>query len=489
MGSRSLFLILANLVLVPAGTIAMVYAFLAYLIHIAMWPMAETASLKWIGFWFVVATVLIARFGQMHRSRARRHLYTLFLAGATFLAMARLGTDVWDWLLYAVVVGLVWEYATGLVDGLSLERLPEKKETVRRYGLERIQFEKDLQLEKKEEEVKVKKQIHPTRSVVRLTLIALLLFALGEPILFNAPQETRTAALMYTILFLFSSAWVLAAAHSIEVMERIHKTEGVMAPGILPIRLLASSLVMIVILGLCLAVSGLDEGWEQGAGNRWQQESNSEAGKGSREEGSGEGEGTVASESSASGESRPESRSSTEAWSWLPLLHMLGKVLLWVAVVLFILILGWFIWYLLSHLAQVRKKIPQLVLSLKGLFRRFLPLYTPREKALGLRQPMLGREDFANMSPRETILAGYQQMLLFCAAHGFDRQEGFTPDEFLRRLPVQWESLKPAMAQVTKLYYRAAYGQEQMSEGDRGPVMDCLEQMAAWRPITARPPG
>ena len=45
------------------------------------------AALKWLGFWFMVGTVMIARYGKVSGAENRQGLYTVLLAGAMALVL------------------------------------------------------------------------------------------------------------------------------------------------------------------------------------------------------------------------------------------------------------------------------------------------------------------------------------------------------------------------------------------------------------------
>ena len=66
-------------VVVPAAVIAMVASFLFYLVDVRSAFLGGGPQLKWVGFCFVMATVLIERYGRSHGDSELQGCYTIAL--------------------------------------------------------------------------------------------------------------------------------------------------------------------------------------------------------------------------------------------------------------------------------------------------------------------------------------------------------------------------------------------------------------------------
>lgn len=62
--------------IVPAAIIGMVYSFLFYLLLVRSIFFGNTGVLQWVGFLFVFAAVLTARYGRTRGDRATQAMYS-----------------------------------------------------------------------------------------------------------------------------------------------------------------------------------------------------------------------------------------------------------------------------------------------------------------------------------------------------------------------------------------------------------------------------
>jgi hypothetical protein len=258
--------VLTHHVVVPAAVIAMAASFLFYLADLRSAFLGGSRALKWVGFCFVVATVLNERYGRSSRGDAHlQRFFTLSLAGATLFVML---VAPWEtprgsfWLTLAnlLILAVIWHFATRVTRELS----PEIGSDVEGKGW----FERDLLLfdlneDEKTEEDAPRQEAPPARprnpaaTVARLAAAALLTFALSEPIVLGAAAQTGAKALAAIVVFLFSTGVVLAAGSALDALRRVESAGGRVAPGLVPGRLALAALLLGGVLASALALPGL----------------------------------------------------------------------------------------------------------------------------------------------------------------------------------------------------------------------------------------
>jgi hypothetical protein len=141
----SLFTHFTHHAVVPAAIIAMVASLLFYLVDVRSAFLGGGPSLKWIGFCFAVATVLIERYrhqGVMGDADLQG-CYTVALLGATVLVMLvapweEHSASAGERLANLLIIAAVWRFATGVTRGLSPEADRPSRPGLRLYGLERL---------------------------------------------------------------------------------------------------------------------------------------------------------------------------------------------------------------------------------------------------------------------------------------------------------------------------------------------------------------
>src|SRR5581483_9711413 len=127
--------------------------------------------------------------------------YTAALAGATGLVLLiepwESSAGLGERLANLLIVAAIWRFATKVTQGLSPEEGRPALTGLRLYGVERLRAEA-WQREKGTRPAKKASPAlppNPALSVARLAALALLGFALGEPVLLNAAPQTGVRAL------------------------------------------------------------------------------------------------------------------------------------------------------------------------------------------------------------------------------------------------------------------------------------------------------
>ena len=104
----------------------MVYSFLYYLLLVRSMFFGGTGALQWIGFLFVFATVLTARYGTTRGDKMTQAAYSLVMLVATGMALMTRSESSGTAISSMLLLGFVWLYATGVTYALSLEGGGEK---------------------------------------------------------------------------------------------------------------------------------------------------------------------------------------------------------------------------------------------------------------------------------------------------------------------------------------------------------------------------
>ncbi|MCG8457078.1 MAG: hypothetical protein MI919_12425, partial [Holophagales bacterium] len=263
-------------VVVPAATIAMVSALLFFLFDLRSVFLPGAGPLKWVGFCFAAATVLIARYGRAEGGAGGAAAYSALLVAATVLAMALSpweapGVGLWGPLSNGVIILGVWLYARRLTERLSADLDAPRPPPPWLYGLERLEMEaaRGSGPEPRASIYEIGRRRaagRPTspadgekavRDVGRLAVAGLLIFALGEPVLLAGPPEVGERALGAMVIFLLACGLVLAAASTVHDRQRLW-AYGVPPGlgGVVP-RVSASVLLLVLVLSLAFGAPGL----------------------------------------------------------------------------------------------------------------------------------------------------------------------------------------------------------------------------------------
>lgn len=481
-------------VVVPVAMIAMVAALLFFLLDLRSVFFGGSPALKWVGFCFVTATVLIARYGEMTYGAERQGCYTLALAAATITVMV---VSPWESpqaglagpLVNAAIVLAVWRFATATTRGLSLEGEDWRPLGRRLYGLERLAFEEwqrqrddvaPVSAAARAKPEETRRRGNPSAAVARLVVVALVVFALGEPIVLAGPPAVGERGLAAMIVFLFSTGAVLAAASAVAAYRRARRHGARTSVGAVPGRVAIGALLMVAILAVALAVPGVEyrgtgslrrAALEDGA-----QEGEAESGERGEEGEAGEAEDSPEpppSESSAK-------RTASPAAALLEFLSGLGRLLRIPFLLALAALAGFALWRLGPRLATLwrgalkdrwRHLLDRLAALFRGLGRR------PRSTAAPRGDPLVDLGSLSALPPREAVLAAYGRLLAFFDRLGHPRPERQTPNEFQSYLARNFKHLAEPAGRLTAAYVKAAYSEEEVDSADRRDAIAALEEL------------
>jgi hypothetical protein len=501
---------LTHHVVVPAAVIAMASGFLFYLVALRSAFLGGDRALKWVGFCFVVATVLNERYGRSSGGDAHlQKFFSLALAGATtvVLLMAPWETprgSLWFTLSNLLILAVVWHFATRVTRELS----PESDGDVAR----KARSEWDLLLFKPlqtEEETPPPQQIpaapaarrrNPVATVARLAAAVLLIFALSEPIVLAAAPQTGAKALAAVMVFLFSTGVVLAAGSALDALRRVQSAGGRVAPGLVPGRMVLAALLLGAVLASALALPGLHlqgtgrlrpptahgEGAEQERGNQETdhpgqpgpiipevvtgahlRSDDSNSSKGSSPQDFPEKPPSLPPPSSA-----PSARPIAGPVGWLA---VVGK---WLLLPLILILLCAGIWGLVrlwpllkSWRTRAWNRWRALMDRLAGPWRRDRPAAAPEG------DPLAGLDELMDRPAREAVLAAYHRLLAFLDSRGHRRSETATPYEILAGLPPDLHPLEGPARTLTDLYVRAAYAADPVGRGAQEQAIGALKAL------------
>lgn len=493
---------LTHHVVVPAAVITMVASFLFYLVDVRSAYLGGGPSLKWVGFCFVMATVLIERYGSASIDADLKGCYTGALAAATIAVMI---VSPWDpesgkaGLAFAnlLIVGMVWHFATRVTRELSPEadRAPRPRRTIPQiYGGPSLPIP-----EKKTAPAQVG---NPAIRVAQLAAIALLIFALTEPILLAAVPQTGAKALAAVVVFLFSTGVVLAAGSTLETLRRAERAGAQVHPGLVPGRVALAAFLLVVVLTAGLALPGLDyrgtgrlkpppsmaEGVEANRGNQETLDPGhpsvfvpqGDLGEevpgpnGSKVAPSPE-QTSLDPSQTPSPQAPPPSSSLGPAAGMVSFLAVIGR---WLLIPLVLVLAGAGLWSLARLwplLAAWRNKAAArwraFLDRLAGLFHR--PGQAPRSSA----DPFKSLDALLDLPSRETILAVYHRFLLLLESLGHERPEKATPYEILAGLPSHLKPLEAPARTLTDLYILAAYSIDPVEPGTPERSVAALKSM------------
>jgi hypothetical protein len=504
-----LFTFLTHHVVVPAAVIAMVASLLWYLVDVRSAFLGGGPQLKWIGFCFAVATVLIERYGHSQGDRELQGCYTAALGIATIMVML---AEPWESrsvgfgekLANLLIIAAVWRFATKVTQGLSPEEGRPVRTSLRLYGLERLrveawQKEKAAQtgIQPPEKKAPPAPPPNPALSVARLAALALLGFALGEPVLLNAAPQTGIRALAAVVIFLFSTGIVLAAGSSLDSLRRAEWAGGQVSPLLVPGRLVLAGGLLVLVLAAALAVPGLQF---QGTGRLRPPVARGEGAEADRGYQEADRAGNLQTRPPEEGPSRRGSRSDQArergehdardaaaaltgpAAALVRTLATMGKWLL-VPLILALALAG--LWALVQLWPQLAGWRARMLDRWRNLLRRFAGLFKYRPRPARKVDPLANLEALALLPPREAVLAAYLRFLDFLASLGAPRPAKSTPYEVLHGLPASLRYLEDPARTLTELYVQAAYAAEPVEHDAGRRAIVTLKGMRELRPAGA----
>jgi hypothetical protein len=496
---KNLALTVSNHIIVPAAIILMVSAFLFYLLDVRSVYFGGTGSLKRIGFFFAAATVLIARYGKIYELRQRQAVYTGILAIATFLAMSRYSSAGLGVVINLVVVAAVWRFATGVTNKLDLVEEEQKKDEHRLYGVERLHHEEmerkynvgpDRYASEKKEEEKKKKNIkgiisgydahgNPSASVARLAVLAVIAFAMGEPLILSGPPEVGQRALAAVIVFMLSTGIVLAAASAAGTFKHTIKSGGNASLSMIPLKIALS----VILLGAILAVGVTVPGIKFTGSGRLQ------PGKHDKVKGSIKGQEDQKGSSGSTKEQRTDSRrqgSSKKSGQRSPgksssegifsFFTSLGKLLLIPLVLFFIGFIIYALYKLWPALKGwrpgIRDRLRKWLAKLREMMR--IRKRKSTDEAEAHSDPLAAMGTISNLQPREAIITAYSCLLAFLDRAGHKRAPRLTPYEILSSLPDRLNYMSNPARLITDLYVNTVYSTETPSQENGKNAVDAV---------------
>jgi hypothetical protein len=497
---------LTHHIVVPAAVIAMVASFLFYLVDVRSAYLGGGAALKWIGFCFVVATVLIERYHRVTSDADLKGCYGGALAAATIVVMIAAPWDPESGKAGQVsanllIIAAVWHFATRVTRELSpeIDRAPTRRTIPQIFG------GPSLPIPDKKPPAVVR---NPTARVAQLAAAALLFFALTEPVLLAAVPQTGVKALAAVVVFLFSTGVVLAAGSALDTLRRAERAGAEVRPGLVPGRVAVAALLLASVLSAGLALPGLEyqgtgrlkpppthgKGVEENRGNQETLDNDvpsQETPKGDL--GIDVPDQIDPAQPPAPGgsldETPPPPRQRTEsapslgpAAGMLSLLARIGKLLL---IPLILALAGAGLWGLIRLwplLAGWRSKAAG---RWRSLLDRLASLFTrPRRASKTGSDPFQGLDALLGLPDREAILAAYQRFLLLLESLGHERPQKATPYEILAGLPLQMKPLETPARTLTDLYVLAAYSSDPVEPGAPDRSVAALKSM---RDLVERP--
>jgi hypothetical protein len=497
-----LFTFVAHHVVVPAAVIAMVASLLSYLVDVRSAFLGGGPQLKWIGFCFAVATVLIERYGHTQGDRELQGCYTAALGIATILVMM---IEPWETrpvglgekTANLLIIAAVWRFATRVTQGLSPEEGRPAWTGLRLYGVERLRAEA-WQREKGTQPAQKAPPIRPPNpavSVGRLAALALLGFALGEPVLLNAAPQTGIRALAAVVIFLFSTGIVLAAGSSLDSLRRAEWAGGQVSPLLVPGRLALAGGLLVLVLAAALAVPGLRF---QGTGRLRPPVARGEGAEADRGYQEADRAGNLQTHPPEEGPSQRESRSQQaeeargerdvrDASTALPgpaaaLIRTLVTLGKWLLVPLILALAFAGLWALVRLWPQLAGWRSRMADRWRNLLRRFAGLFKARPRPARKIDPLANLEALALLPPREAVLAAYLRFLDFLESLGSPRPAKATPYEVLHGLPANLRYLEDPARTLTELYVQAAYAAEPVEHDAGQRALVTLKGMRELRP-------
>jgi hypothetical protein len=482
-------------VVVPAAIIAMVTAFLFYLLEVRSVFLGGGAAFKQVGLCFTAATVLIARYGRMSTdgpTGESQGCYTAALAIATLFFFMVQTSGAAGFLPNVLIIAAVWRFATGVTRALSLEgELDPGPPEQRLYGLERLRFEafRRKQQEEKGPAWGTRRKIsrrppdthgNPVASVARLAALALLGFAVGEPFLLRAAPEVAERALADVIVFLFSAGLVLAAGSAAGTLRHTLRRGGRVSPGVLPVRLGLAAVLCIAVLAAALALPKVhfqgqgrlrtaDRPGQTGPGEN---QSDGRRSSGARRPDTLDAQPRGTQRTAQPDPSAAKTGAAGQAAAGLVgLLGLLGK-LLRIPLLLGIPLL---LFFALRSLGPLLPHWSDLLARLRAWWKSFLPARKPKPAPLA--DPFAGLDALAALPPNDAVLAAYPRLLAALDQAGHPRPERATPYEHLNALPARLKPLAAPVRELTDLYVLVAYGDGKATSGDRDRALGALAEI------------
>lgn len=503
-------------VIVPGCIVAMVSALLFFLYDIRSVFLPGAGALKWLGFCFVVATVLIARFDRLQGGRLEQGLlpakaYGVLLAAATVGTMALSPWEapevgIWGPLSNGFIIYLVWRFASWLTLALSSDLDELEDSGPKLYGLERLEMERLQQQRDGAGPISVyeigrrrarsrisARESDPQKaasSIAKLTVLGLVIFALGEPALLAGHEHAGPKALAAMIVFLGSAALLSAAAGSFSDQKRLRRLGGHGGASAWFGRLAMAAALAVLMLAMALGTPGLrfagsgeiqslkvDNGRVVDDGHEGEEPVEAEDERARRSDQPDDSDGGSSRQPAREDKLRESSRSLPP---FLSLMAKLGQFLrLPFMIVAGILVLYGAIRFLpglLKALAsgdwgrRFRSAFRRLGLAKRGGADH-------AQASQKILDPFRDLDRLAVLPADEAIPTAYRRLQDLWRRGGYAPADHLTPSERVAAMPMALRPLKDPSARLTEIYQRCAFGPEEPTNEDRRQVLDLLKGM------------
>ncbi len=439
-------------VIVPVAIIGMVYSFLYYLLLVRSMFFGGTGTLQWIGFLFVFATVLIVRYGTTRGDKGTQAAYSLVMLVATGMALMARSESSGTAISSMLLLGIVWLYATGVTYALSLEGGREKS---------------------------TRGAVAP---VVALGVVAMMVFAVGEPFMLNASPEIAIQALLAIILYLLCTAVALAAASTTSQARRAFRAGGDVALGVMPVRVSAAAVIAVALMAVALTLPGV----RYSGSGRIQQAPEGFLQQRPFSLGADPISGQIGDEliyglpwgwlSGLEAMTNPSGQAAA-AYAVIWALQIAGAV---ISVVLILSAIVFLVSQLSDKLGHLGPTLHRYLAWLKRSFSSRVPDWA-RRSGPGRRGPTIdpfaGIEALGSQQAREAVVEVYLRSTVLLERLGHPRPPAATPYDLLRSLPESLAHLSDLLADITGLYVRAAYSDQEIHDEDRAGAIAALVAM------------
>ncbi len=247
---------------IPIAAFGLLASFFYYLIDLrGALGDPGTSGLRWVCFWFLLGTILTTRMRTRYGADIIALPYILGLALAiaffvfhvTMYSGSLAGTSGWGSMAASLafnyaLVGVIWWVASIITRATTAE---EGFMTMEDEGLITSLRRKPKPGRGKSKESPPR---HPGWVLMWLSLAALVVFALGQPITAAASQSYRAHAFLCMVAYSFF-ALVLLALTSLSSMRMSARRRKIkVAAGITPVWAVASTVMVILILALAAAL-------------------------------------------------------------------------------------------------------------------------------------------------------------------------------------------------------------------------------------------
>jgi putative effector of murein hydrolase LrgA (UPF0299 family) len=581
---RTLSVFVVTHLVIPGAIVLMVCAFLFFLIDVraVLFPGAEL--LKGVGFFFVVATVLIVRYGRMYQETERKYLYLAALAASTGFSMSYVSDNaglgrlaIWGGTMVdLVIVAAVWWLATAVTHCLSLDeeahdtsgleglriedadssgpRLAVTPASLRAVGTGSRQSEPAGPRPATASDAPVggveqgragrPRHLHrpprgrpavppggasawytlartawrailgrrggdahgnPARAVIRLALVALVAFALGEPLIMSGAPEIGPDALLAMVAFLFATGLLLAAGSAVGMLRHASSRGGTVSLELIPLRVFSGGALLVLVLSVGLAMPGVQyrgsgvlhaRPWDPTTPARDLAEKieararavDPEAADPAEETRRAPARGAPGRRDSEQGEAEqggedrdaapPSDDPAPADGGVLASLTRLGATLL----VPLLAIAGLFGLLTLVRLRPLwtgwRHRAERWLAALAARLRSALDRLR-HHGDITTSDPLEGWEQLDMLAPTDAVRGAYGRFMALTDALGHPRPPRLTPLEFLRTLPLELRAHTRELRTLTELYVRAAYSPAGVDREEKARALEVLRSLHA----------